>query len=72
MITTYFIYSTYRPNHAAENRALAYLRSLSEHRYPVTVFFLLPDEHFSKIPEDIPGVSVVYCWEKHYIKKKGL
>lgn len=70
--TTYFIYTTFRPNHAADNRALAYLRSLSELKYPVTVFFLLPDEHFSRLPEDIPGVSVVYCWDKCYIKKKSL
>lgn len=70
--TTYFIYTTFRPNHAADNRALAYLRSLSELKYPITVFFLLPDEHFSRLPEDIPGVSVVYCWDNFYINKKVL
>lgn len=70
--TTYFIYTTFRPNHAADNRALAYLRSLSELKYPITVFFLLPDVHFSRLPEDIPGVSVVYCWDNFYINKKVL
>lgn len=70
-MSTYFIFSTYRPNHAADNRALAYLRSLSALGYPVTAVFLLPDEHFSKLPGQIPGVTIIYCWEKHYIKKKG-
>lgn len=70
-MSTYFIFSTYRPNYAADNRALAYLRSLSALGYPVTAVFLLPDEHFSKLPGLIPGVTIIYCWEKHYIKKKG-
>lgn len=68
----YFIYTSFRPNHAAHNRSLAYLRSLSELDYKVSVFYLLPDSHFSKIEETLPGITVEYFWEKGYINNRWL
>lgn len=69
---TYFIYTTFCPNHAADNRALAYLRSMSAHGYQATVIFLLPDTYYSKIEDELPGITVEYFWDTNsYIKTKG-
>lgn len=72
MSKTYFIYSSYQPNNASTNRALAYLKALSTHNYEVTVLFLLPDAKFSKMADKLPGIAVEYCWDKHYINVKYL
>lgn len=69
MVTTYFIYSTYSPNDAANNRALAYMKALSEEHYPVTVIFLMPDAKRSRMEAQLQGVTVEYCWDCHYIDR---
>lgn len=66
MSNVYFIYTVYSPNSASNNRALAYLKALSELKYKVSVFFLMPDAHNSRMSEIYPGISVTYCWEKNY------
>lgn len=68
----YFIYGSYRPNNAATNRALAYLKALSSFDYSVTVLYLMPDNHFSKWENELPNIKVEYCWEKKYINIKYL
>ena len=67
---TYFIYSNYTPNGAANNRALAYLKTLSVKHYPTTVLFLMPDSRKSRLGARLPGIKVEYCWDKHYIDWK--
>lgn len=62
----YFIYSSFSPNNASNNRALAYLKALSKLHFKVSVFFLMPDVRHSRITEDLPGISITYCWEKNY------
>ena len=64
----YFIYSSFAPNSASNNRALAYLKALSDLNYKVSVFFLMPDAQSSRMSEDYPGISVTYCWEKGHRK----
>lgn len=64
----YFIYSSFSPNNASNNRALAYLKALSELKYKVSVFFLMPDAKSSRMSESYPGISVTYCWERNYHK----
>lgn len=66
MGNVYFIYSVFSPNSAANNRALAYLKALSELNYKASVFFLMPDAKSSRMSEDFPGVSVTYCWEQGF------
>lgn len=70
MPKTYFIYSNFTPNGAANNRALAYLKALSTENYPVTVLFVMPDNKKSRMEEHLPGITVEYCWDKHYIDKR--
>lgn len=64
----YFIYGTFSPNNASNNRALAYLKALSELKYKVSVYFLLPDAQNSRMPEAFPRISVTYCWNRNYHK----
>lgn len=66
MSNVYFIYSVFSPNSAANNRALAYLKALSELKYKVSVYFLLPDAQNSRMSEVFPGISLTYCWEKNF------
>lgn len=66
----YFVYNSFSPNTASNNRALAYLNALSALHYEVTVFFLMPDERFSRMSEKIPGIHVEYCWDKNYINRR--
>ncbi len=68
MRSIYFIYSVFSPNSAANNRALAYLKALSELNYKVSVYFLMPDAQNSRMSEGYPGISVTYCWERNYHK----
>lgn len=70
MPTVYFIYGTYYPNSASNNRALAYLKALSALHFEVTVLFLMPDEKFSRMNEKFPGINVEYCWDKNYINRR--
>ena len=51
---------------------MAYLKALSSLHYEVTVLFLMPDTKFSRITEELPGIHVEYCWDRHYIKKRFL
>ena len=67
---TYFIYSTFTPNGAANNRALAYIKALSAEHYPVTVLFVMPDDRMSRIEEQLPDITVEYCWDKNYINRR--
>ena len=62
----YFIYSSFSPNNASNNRALAYMKALSELKYKVSVFFLMPDAKSSRMSENYPGISVTYCWDRNY------
>ena len=62
----YFIYSSFSPNNASNNRALAYLKALSKLHFKVSVFFLMPDVRHNRITEDLPEISITYCWEKNY------
>ena len=68
MSTVYFIYSSFSPNSASTNRALAYMKALSLLEYKVSVFYLMPDANMSRLSEELPGISVSYCWEKGYRK----
>ena len=66
----YFIYSSYTPNTASNNRSLAYLKALSSLNCKVSVIYLMPDDKFSRMTEALPGITVEYCWDKHYIDKR--
>lgn len=66
MSNIYFIYSVFSPNSAANNRALAYLKALSELNYKVSVLFLMPDAQCDRMSENLPGISVTYCWDRNY------
>lgn len=68
MSNVYFIYSVFSPNSASNNRALAYLKALSELNYKVSVFFLMPDAQNSRMSENLPGINVTYCWDCNYHK----
>lgn len=68
MSNVYFIYGVFSPNSASNNRALAYLKALSELNYKVSVFFLMPDAQNSRMSENLPGISVTYCWDCNYHK----
>ncbi len=70
MSKTYFIYSSFAPNGAANNRALAYLKALSEERYSVTALFVMPDDKMSRMEEQLPGITVEYCWDRNYINRR--
>ena len=62
----YFVYSSFIPDNASNNRARAYLKALSTLCFPVKVLFLIPDARRSRLHEELPGISVEYCWDKHY------
>lgn len=68
MQRVYFIYSSFSPNSASTNRALAYMKALSLLEYNVSVFYLMPDANMSRLSKEFPGISVSYCWEKGYRK----
>ncbi len=68
----YFIYNTFTPNIASNNRALAYLKSLSLLHYEITVIFIMPDKEFSRLSEHLPGITVEYCWDRYYINIRYL
>lgn len=70
MSTVYFVYSSFSPNSASNNRALAYLKALSLLEYKVSVFFLMPDAKMSRMLEEYPMITVSYCWDKGYHKGK--
>jgi len=64
----FFIYSSFSPNSASTNRALAYMKALSLLEYKVSVFYLMPDANMSRLNEEFPGISVSYCWDCNYHK----
>lgn len=68
MRTVYFIYGSFSPNSASNNRALAYLNALSKLEYKVSVIYLMPDAKRSHMTEEYPGINVTYCWDKGYHK----
>lgn len=68
MKNIYFIYNVLSPNNASNNRALSYLKALSELNYKVSVYFLMPDVQYSRMPVVYPGISVTYCWDRNYHK----
>lgn len=69
----YFLNYSYSPNTASTNRALAYLKGLSELGVCTNAVFFLTDKRRSKIEYDIPGINITYCWDKwYYINNKYL
>lgn len=68
MQRVYFIYSSFSPNSASTNRALAYMKALSLLEYKVSVFYLMPDANMRRLSEEFPGISVSYCWDQGYHK----
>ena len=62
----YFIYGSFSPNSASNNRSLAYLKALSHLGYRVSVYYLLPDAKKSRMTEEYPGITVSYCWDQGY------
>lgn len=68
MSNIYFIYSSFSPNSASTNRALAYLKALSKLGYKVSVIYLMPDAKKSRMSEEYPGIDVTYCWDQGYLK----
>lgn len=72
MRRVYFIYGSYRPDNAANNRALAYLKALSLMNFHVTVLYLMPDARRSRWDFVYPNIDVEYCWDRHYINVKYL
>lgn len=55
---------SYVPNSAATNRLLAFVTSIPSDIF-VKVFFLLPDDKFSKWKVCRPNVQVIYCWDEY-------
>lgn len=69
----YFLNYAYNPNTAATNRALAYLKGLSELGIQTRVEFFLTDSSKSKISQDYPNLDIHYRWDKwYYINHKYL
>ncbi len=66
----YFIYSSYSPDNASGNRALAYWKALSKLHCPASVIFLLPDAKQSRVTEELAGITVEYCWDKNFIDRR--
>lgn len=64
----FFIYSSFTPNSASNNRALAYLKAMSGLHFSVNVFFIMPDAQYSRVSEPLPEIQINYCWDKHYNK----
>ena len=54
----YFLNYAYNPNTAATNRALAYLKGLSELGIQTRVEFFLTDSSKSKISQDYPNLDI--------------
>lgn len=62
----YFLNYAYNPNTAATNRALAYLKGMSELGIRTNVEFFLTDSSKSKISQDYPNINIHYYWDKWY------
>lgn len=56
------LYSAFRPNTAPIQRLLCLLKGLDECGQNVTVDFLYPDSHRSKVPVQYKNVKVNYLW----------
>ena len=57
---------SYKPNTAATNRLLSFLTNIPS-RQQICLYFLTPDENFSKWDEAPQNIHVTYCW-CHYPK----
>lgn len=67
----YFLNYGYNPNTAATNRALAYIKGLSELSINTTVLFFLTDRQKSEILQSFPHITIEYYWKKwFYINNK--
>ena len=73
MSKLYFLNYGYNPNTAATNRALAYLKGLSELGVETNVIFFLTDNQKKRIVTSLPNVDIEYYWDKwYYINNKYL
>lgn len=70
MSKIYFLYTSYTPNLAETNRALAYLNSIDKVGKSIEVVFFLPDRKGSKIPYKFDNIKVRYLWDKFKIKHR--
>ncbi len=69
----YFLNFTYRANTAASNRAVSYLRGLSELGIKTHAIFFLTDNNRHKINLRLSNVHIEYCWDNpFYINVKGI
>ena len=63
----YFVNFSYSPNTAPTNRALSYIKALSEMGVPTCVVFFAPDKMFSRVKESYPHIEFKYLWDKYYL-----
>lgn len=63
----YFVNFSYSPNTAPTNRAMSYIKALSEIGVPTRVVFFAPDKFFSRVKENYPHIDFKYLWDKYYL-----
>lgn len=63
----YILYAQYKPSTAPTNRAMAFLRRLSEQGKEAHVIYFTPDANRAKVEESFPGITIEYLWERDYI-----
>lgn len=56
------LYASYKPNTAPGNRLIAFLRGFDEQGQTAHIYFLWPDEKFSKISESFRNITIHYMW----------
>jgi glycosyltransferase involved in cell wall biosynthesis len=64
----YAIFGSFHPNIASTNRLLSYLEVWSKMDINVTLIFMLPDKHFSKLETKYDNIKIVYLWEKFPVR----
>lgn len=57
------VYINFYPNSAPSNRMLAYLDAWSKMDIEVSVIFMLPDRHFSKVAKQYSNIRYTYMWD---------
>lgn len=73
MAKFYFLNVSFLANTAASNRALAYLRGLSEQGINTHVIFFLTDKNRHRIEQKLDNIQIEYCWDSpFYINVKGI
>lgn len=66
----YILRSSFIPNTASANRALAYYRAMDEFGVEATVVLLSPDDKRSRVGESFKNIKIVYCWENQISSNK--